>query len=146
MDASYISAFSALAGTAVGGLTTFATTFVTQHTLSRADRRSRELASRQELYGKFLEELARLYSHAMREEHINHDGLINMFALRGRILLVSSQPVVNAADSAIRVLIDTMLAPNPSEEEMRKTLEAGDADTMVQFAQICRTELHTLQR
>jgi hypothetical protein len=146
MDASYVSALSALAGTLVGGITSFATTFVTQHTLGRAERRARDLSARQELYGKFLEELARIYSHAIREEHVNHDGLISIFALRGRILLLSSQPVVDAADTAIRVLIDTMLAPNKTEEELRDTLKAGRADEMVMFAQTCRAELQQTAR
>jgi hypothetical protein len=141
VDASYLSAMSALAGAAVGGLTSFATTFYTQTTQSRNDRRNRERTSRQELYGKFLEELARQWAHAVRERTINHDELTAIFALRGRILLVASTPVATAADDAIRNLVDTMLAPNKTDEELRAEMKSGRADQMLVFAQICRSEL-----
>ncbi len=141
MDASYLSAMSALAGAAVGGLTSFATTFYPQTTQSRNDRRNRERISRQELYGKFLEELARLYSHAVRERAINHDELTAIFALRGRILLVASTPVAAGADVAIRNLIETMLAPNKTDEDLRAEMKSGRADQMLVFAQVCRNEL-----
>ena len=45
MDAAYISAFAALAGTAIGGLTSFVTSWMTQHSQARALR----LASEREM-------------------------------------------------------------------------------------------------
>ena len=42
MEAAYISAFAALAGTAIGGLTSFVTSWVTQHGQVKAQRLATE--------------------------------------------------------------------------------------------------------
>ena len=56
MDAAYISALAALAGSAVGGLTSFATARSTQHTQARAQRLAESRTKREALYGQFIDE------------------------------------------------------------------------------------------
>ena len=46
MDPAYISAFAALAGTAIGGLTSFATSWMTQHAQTRAQQLAAEREAR----------------------------------------------------------------------------------------------------
>ena len=94
MDSAYLSALSALAGTMIGGVTTFLTSWTTQMAQARSARLSEERARRDQLYSKFLDETARLYSYAMSEDKINHENLVNIFALRGRILLQSSSSII----------------------------------------------------
>ncbi len=43
MDAAYISALAALTGTAIGGLTSFATSWTTQHAQFKAQRIAAEM-------------------------------------------------------------------------------------------------------
>ena len=62
MDAAYISALAALAGSAIGGLTTFATSWTTQQAQARAQRVANEKEKREALFGKFLDEAAKLYA------------------------------------------------------------------------------------
>jgi hypothetical protein len=133
MDSAYISTLSALAGTAIGGVTSFATSWITQHTQSRLARLTAERARRDELYSKFLEEVARLYSHAATEEKIDHSNLVGTYALRGRILPQSSPEVAESADAVIKVLIDLYIAPNRSDEEWRKALDDKAHDPMIAF-------------
>jgi hypothetical protein len=66
MDAAYISAFAALAGTAIGGLTSFATSWTTQQAQARAQRLAAERDARAALFGRFLDEAAKLYSDALQ--------------------------------------------------------------------------------
>ena len=66
MDAAYISAFAALAGSAIGGLTSFATSWTTQHAQARTQRLAAERDARAALFGRFLDEAARLYSDALK--------------------------------------------------------------------------------
>ena len=61
MEAAYISAFAALAGTAIGGLTSFATSWTTQQSQARAQRLAAERDNRAALFGRFLDEAAKLY-------------------------------------------------------------------------------------
>ncbi len=66
MDPAYISAFAALAGSAIGGLTSFVTSWTTQHSQVRIQRLAAEKEARAALFGRFLEEAAKLYSDAMQ--------------------------------------------------------------------------------
>jgi hypothetical protein len=47
---------AALAGTAIGGLTSFSTSWMTQQAQARAQRIANEREKREALFGKFLEE------------------------------------------------------------------------------------------
>ena len=144
MDSAYLSAFSALAGTIIGGATTFLTTWITHVSQSRLARLAEERARRDELYSRFLEETARLYSYAMSDDKIKHENLVNIFALRGRILLQSSPPTVEAADAIIKRLVSIYMTPNRTDDDLLKDLESSSDDLMVQFAKVCRAELRLL--
>jgi HAMP domain-containing protein len=47
-----ISAFAALAGSAIGAFASFATTWLTQHQQERATRLTQEMSRRERLYGE----------------------------------------------------------------------------------------------
>jgi hypothetical protein len=61
MDNSIIAALSAILGSTVGGLTTFATTFLNQRHVARRELLVKDLANREQLYSEFLKEVANLY-------------------------------------------------------------------------------------
>ena len=146
MDAAYISAFAALAGTAVGGLTSFATSWTTQQAQTRAQRRAAERDSRAVLFGRFLDEAAKLYSDALQSRRDDMTGLIGIYALTNRIRLTSSPQVVEAADTVCRIIVDTYLAPNMTLEEMRANWIDRHVDPLRDFSEACRQELQTFGR
>ena len=91
MDPAYISAFAALAGTAIGGLASFATSWTTQNALTRAQRLSAERETRAALFGRFLDEAAKLYADALQNKREDAAALmIGIHALTNRIRLSSS--------------------------------------------------------
>ena len=53
MEAAYISGLAALAGTAIGGLTSFTTSWMTQQAQVRAQRLANERDKREALLGRF---------------------------------------------------------------------------------------------
>jgi hypothetical protein len=62
MDTSgLIPAFAAILGSTVGGLTTFATTFLNQRYMGRRDMLEKDVANREKLYSEFLTEVADLF-------------------------------------------------------------------------------------
>jgi hypothetical protein len=146
MDAAYISAFAALAGTAVGGLTSFATSWTTQQAQARAQRLAAERDSRAALFGRFLDEAAKLYAEALQNRRDDIIGMIGIYALTNRIRLTSSPQVVEAADTVCRIIVDTYLAPNMTLEEMRAYWIDRHVDPLRDFSEACRQELQTFGR
>ena len=146
MDAAYISAFAALAGSAIGGLTSFVTSWTTQHSQVRAQRLATEREARAALFGRFLEEAAKLYSDSMQNRRDDITGMVGIYALTNRIRLVSSPPVVEAADSVCRIIVDGYLAPNITMQEMRANWIDRHVDPLRDFSEACRQELQTFGR
>ena len=146
MDAAYISAFAALAGTAIGGLTSFATSWTTQQAQARAQRLAAERDNRAALFGRFLDEAAKLYADALQSRRDDMSGLINIYALTNRIRLISTAPVVESADTVCRVIVDAYLAPNMTLEEMRTSWIDKHIDPLRDFSEACRLELQTFGR
>ena len=143
MEAAYISALAALAGTAIGGLTSFATSWTTQQAEARAQRLAAERDARAALFGRFLDEAAKLYSDALQNRRDDITAMISIYALTNRIRLTSSLQVVEAADTACRIIVDRYLAPNMTLEEMRESWTDRHVDPLRDFSEACRQELRT---
>jgi hypothetical protein len=143
MDTAYISAFAALAGTAIGGLASFATSWVTQQAQSRAQRIAAERDARAALFGRFLDEAAKLYADALQNRRDDITPLMAIYGLTNRIRLISSPPVVEAADTVVRIIVDAYLAPNMTMAEMRENWIDKHIDPLRDFAEACRKELRT---
>jgi hypothetical protein len=75
MDPAYIPAVAALAGSANGGRTSFATTWLTQQTKVRAQLLVEEIVRREELYKDFIEEASRLYADAFEHDKAETSSL-----------------------------------------------------------------------
>lgn len=138
MDAADISAFAALAGTANGGLTSFAASWMTQHSQARTQRLASE---REALFGRFIEEAAKLYADALQNKRDDTSAMIGIYALISRIRLTSCAPVVEKAEIVARIIIDAYLAPNLTLEEVRMSWVGRNVDPLRDFSEACREEL-----
>ena len=145
MDPAYISAFAALAGAAIGGLTSFATSSLTQRTQLRHAHREAERAELKTLYQDFIIEASRLFVEAMSAKTDDIDdisGLVGLHAMVGRMRLVSDQPVINAAMQAEEVIVETYLGPDRSIRDlMDYARHQGETNFMVEFSAACRKDL-----
>ena len=146
MEAAYVSAFAALAGTAIGGLASFATSWVTQTAQAKAQRIAAERDARAGLFGRFLDEAARVYADALQNRRDDASALIGIYALVNRIRLVSTLPVVEAADAVARIIVDAYQAPNVTMAEMRENWIDRHIDPLRDFAEACRKELQAYGR
>jgi len=145
MDQAYVSTISALAGTIIGGATSFATTWMTTTSQAHAARLASERNKREELYGRFMDELAVLYANALASETVDYAKLTNAFSLRGRITLTSTKPVVDGADRALKFVVDLAMGPARSAEEMRHMMDDRNLDVITEFARVSREELQGLR-
>src|SRR5215831_16680934 len=144
MEAAYISALAALAGSAIGGLTSFASSWTTQQAQARAERVANEREKREVLFGKFLDEAAKLYADALQNKREDAAALmIGIYGLVSRIRLTSSARVVEAAESVARIIMDAYLSPNMSLQELRDTWIERHIDPLRDFSEACREELQT---
>jgi hypothetical protein len=148
MDTSgLIPAFAAILGSTVGGLTTFATTFLTQRYNARRDMREKDLANREKLYSEFLTEIADLYVDSLNRT-LSDVGkpaaFVAAYALLGRIRMISTEAVLKSADRVIEDIIEAYNRPPISIQELKKLTDQRPADPWHEFAQACRAEREVL--
>jgi hypothetical protein len=144
MDSATLSTFAGLAGAVIGGATSLATTWLTTATQARNARLAAERAARQDLYGRYMDELAALYAAALRAESVNFDRAASAFALRGRIGLMGSGPVVEAAEKALKFVVDLSMGPKRDEAEVRAMMDSDEANIIDAFAATCREEIQAI--
>ena len=114
MDPAYISAFSGLVGAAIGGLASFSTSWATQRAQIRHSRGEAERARLEALYSDFITESARLVADALSHQKDEVADMVGLYALVGRMRLVSSLDVVEAAEQIILGIISTYQEPCPA--------------------------------
>ncbi len=142
MDA-YISALMGLAGIAIGSLSSFATTWMTQRSQVKERHREVEVAKREKLFSDFIKEATRLYGDALSHQKDDVSDLVLLYALVAQMRLVSSRQVVDAAELAMERIVETYLASNRCLSELRDLARSGAMNFLLDFAEACRTELAT---
>ena len=94
MEAAYISAFAALAGSAIGASASFATTWLTQHAQQHATRLEQEMSRRERLYGEFIDEASRLLADALTHHLHEPSKMVPLYAIMGKLRLFAPAHVV----------------------------------------------------
>jgi len=145
MNLAIISALSALAGSTIGALSSFTTTWLVQTSQIRSLQRGTEHTKRETLYGDFIAEAAKRMTDAMSHQAETPDVLMLMVASIGQMRLFSSADVVAAAEQVARVVVESYIAPNRSLKELHDAVMDGEKlDPIAQFADACRKELGNL--
>jgi hypothetical protein len=142
MEPAYISAFAALAGSAIGGLTSLGASWLSHYVQFTAERRSNSRSRRAELYKSFIEEASRLYADAYEHNTADASKLVKLYALVSRMRILSSPKVVESADRVARVIIETYLAPNKTFRDIPEVLDNDAMNPLRAFGEACREELN----
>jgi hypothetical protein len=141
LNPAYISALSALAGAAIGGLTSFVTSWLTLRTQLRHAHREAEKAKLEALYGDFIAEATRLFGEAMTQQAGNITEMIGLYAMVGRMRLISARPVIDAAVRVEDTIIETYHGPNRSLDEILDFAHQGGLDILTEYSEACRKDL-----
>jgi len=144
MNTAYLPALAALAGSAIGGLTSFASAWLTLHHQDRAKRLSGEKTRRQKLYKQFIDEASKLYADALVHDQAEVSALVGVYALISRMRVVSSSAVIEKADAVVLLIIDTYFKPNKTFPEIRELMNRHAANPLRAFSEECRAELQAL--
>ena len=145
MDAAYVSAFAALAGAAIGGLTSFATSWLTQRAQARVQQLAHKLTRREELYKDFIEEASKSYVDSLVHETPDVSQLVKLYSLISMMRALSPTTIVENADKVARMIVNTYLTPNKTFPELRDMVNSGAIDPLRDFSEACREELQRLE-
>lgn len=146
MDAAYLSALSALAGSAVGGLTMALSAWISQSVSAKAGLVSSDLARRQELFRDFIVLASRVYGQALTSNEPKIPELLELYALLSRMRVLCRPETVAAGEKLMRLIGDTYLAPNRTFEELRDLIAADDEiDPLKEFSVAARKEIEMPQ-
>jgi hypothetical protein len=141
LNPAYISALAALAGATIGGLTSFATSWLTQRTQLRHAHREVEKAKLEALYSDFIAEAARLFGDALTHQTEEITGLVQLYAMVGRMRLVSDRTVIDAAVRVEDTIIETYLGANRTLHELMDYAHKGRMEILTEFGEACRKDL-----
>jgi hypothetical protein len=142
-SAAYMSAFAALVGTFVGGVTSIATSRLGQQRQTKEQRRARQKAEMQALYKLFILDASKLYIDALEHNTTEMAQLVDIYATLNRMRVLSSPKVVAAADDALRMIIDTYAKENTTFSGIREGIKHGFPDPLRVFSEACHEELKT---
>src|SRR5260370_11126881 len=101
-SAAYMSAFAALVGTFVGGITSIATSWLGQQRQTKEQRRAQQKAEMQDLYKLFIQDASKLYMDALQHNTTEVTKLVDIYATINRIRVLAAPKVVVAFDNALR--------------------------------------------
>ena len=144
MNTVYLPAVAALAGSAIGGLTSFASAWLTQHHQDRVNRLSGEKARRQKLYKQFIDEASKLYADALVHDQAEVSALVSVYALVSRMRVVSSSAVIEKAEAVVLLILDTYSIPNKTFSDLRDLMSSHAVNPLRAFSEECRAELQAL--
>jgi hypothetical protein len=141
MDAGFITAMAALGGAALGGFTSFATSWTTLRTQMKAEGNASSKARRRKLYRLFINQSSKVYGDALIHDTPELTGLVELHALVNRMRIISSTPVIETAVKVVVVITETYKQPNRGPLEIETMIENGSIDLLRGFSEACRTEL-----
>jgi hypothetical protein len=141
MDLLYIPALASFSGSASGTLASVVMGWVTQRRRARARRTQRATSQLEELYKSFIEEASRLYADALVNNKSEVSELVDLYALMARMKIVSGDAVIEAAEKAGRMILETYLSPNREFVELPELI--NEMDPLRDFSEACRRELQS---
>jgi hypothetical protein len=144
MESATISALAALGGATVGGITSFATTWLSQQSQARVQRIGYKLSQREKLYKVFIQEASKLYADALVHQIDDISKLVGLYAMINEMRVVSARTTVEKAENVGRMIVNTYLAPDKTIPELQEMMNGGGIDVLQSFSQAARQEFRRL--
>jgi hypothetical protein len=146
MNGAELGALSALAGSALGGITPLLSNYFIQRGQTQRELLSRALADRQTLYSEFIQFATKVYVDATTRHLESMDDLIALYALVSRIRLFASNPVIEAAEEFAMRVTKRYGEEDLSLEDLRAATLTPHVDPLNVFSSRCREEIRIFLR
>src|SRR5208337_1136982 len=130
MNSEYFSAFAALAGSEIGGFMMLASSWLSQKAQARAEQLAHNKARREELYKDFIGEAAQLYLDALGHNEAETAKFVKLYALIGRMRVLSSPKIVETGETVARTIIETYQAPNKTFRDLQSIVNSDAMDPL----------------
>jgi hypothetical protein len=141
MDANLITGLAGVLGAVSGASAAIATTWISQKSQTIRERTKSETRKRETLYGEFITEASQQLANAFDHSLDKPETLVKLYAILGRIRLVSSDAVLTAAEECCDRVVDLYAKPNRTVAEIFTTLHSGEFEALKHFSDACRVEL-----
>ena len=141
MDASSLSAMSALLGSVVGASASVATTWIGQKYSGRQERMREHVRQRELLYGEFIAEASRLQLDSFGHQLESAQAAVKIVAVVNRIRLVAGDTVIAAAERCVDEIIESYFAPDLTLAELHERQPWRKRDPLREFSEACRREM-----
>ena len=128
-------------GSASGASAAIATTWVSQQSQTIRERAKSETRKRELLYGDFITEASQRLADAFDHSLDKPETLVKLYSILGRIRLVSSDAVLNAAVECCDRVVKLYAEPNRTIDELSATLPSKELEVFERFSDACRVEL-----
>jgi hypothetical protein len=146
IDASLISGIAALAGAAIGGLTSATAGWLTQRSTAHAQWIANENLRRQDIYRDFIETASKCYIHALQHDEPDLSGLVGLYTNISRMRVLSATEIVESAEQVAQRILDTYTEPDRSFAELRSMAKNHAIDLLYDFSTACRLERERYRR
>ena len=118
MDSNLITALAGVLGSVTGASAAIATTWISQKSQTVRERAKWETRKRETLYGEFITEASQRLADAFDHTLDKPETVVRLYAILGRIRLVSSDAVLVAAEECCDRVIDLYAKPNRTMDEL----------------------------
>jgi len=145
MNPATLSALAALSGSAVGGLTSFLSSWIGQSAQLRSQVFLNDKSRRQELYREFVDEASKSYIDSITTNTPDLTRLVALYALISRMRSLSSPKVIEEAEKVAQLIVRSYSEPNMTFADLRPMITAKAIDPLRSFSESCREELERLK-
>jgi hypothetical protein len=142
MNGAYLTVLAALGGSVIGALASLGTTWLNQRAQQRGRRDAQIREGRERLYEEFVDEASTLFADSLTHDlPSDASKFVHIYALIGKLRLVSSAEVVARAEDVMRRIAESYRAPVTNFEVIAKRWEQSDLDIIRDFSEACREDL-----
>lgn len=142
MEQSIISAVAGLSGSLLGGMSTFAASWLTTRRQHQTQFTIQLAARREKLYAEFISEASRHLVNAWGHEMNSPDSFADIYSALERIRLTSSAAVVGAAERVMQQVVAAYNTPNKTYDELQSlVMQGGIASPLTEFSDACKSEV-----
>ena len=111
MDVAYISALSALLGSVIGGAITGVSSWASQRLQAKSALIGQDKLRHEDLYRDFMIQASRVYADAIVHNEPQIADLVGLYALIGRMRVLSSPKLVDCAERIAGTATDSTSRP-----------------------------------
>lgn len=143
MDAAWLTAVSALLGSAIGAFASIVTTWLTQRYQATTKERSNEQERLERIYVEFIEQASIVLADALLQTTLKEPKkIMPLYAALGKLRLFASGRTLAVAEQAMEKIIEAYY--DPCMDFDTRPNDPNKLDLLRPFEEACRAELRGL--